>query len=52
MKRVILRKDLMNKTEYSKKYGIDRPKLDRMIEDGKLVVERISNKDYIRIPTV
>lgn len=49
MKRVIERKDLLKKSEYSKRYGINRVKLDKMIEDGKLVVERISNTDYVRI---
>lgn len=51
MKRVIIRKDLIKKAEYSKRYGVNRPKLDKMIEDGLLVVERISNTDYVRIPT-
>ena len=49
MKRVIQRNDLLKKAEYSKRYGINRPKLDQMIEDGLLVVERISNTDYVRI---
>jgi len=51
MKRVVFRKDLMKKAEYSKKFGINRPSLDRMIDEGKLVVERISNTDYIRVET-
>lgn len=49
MKRVIIRKDLMKKSEYSKKYGINRVTIDKMIERGELVVERISGTDYIRI---
>ena len=49
MKRVIVRKDLMNKSEYSKKYGINRVTIDKLIEEGKLVVERISGIDYIKI---
>ena len=51
MKRVILRTDLLKKSEYSKKYGINRPRLDQMIEDGLLVVERISNTDYVLVKT-
>jgi hypothetical protein len=50
MKRVVVRKDLMNKSEFSKKFSINRPQLDKEIEEGKYVVERISNKDYVRIP--
>jgi len=49
MKRVIVRKDLMNKKEYSEQYKIDRVKLDKMIEAGELVVEQISGTDYIRL---
>lgn len=49
MKRIIRRNDLLSKSEYSKKYGIDRVKVDRMIEDGKLVVEEISGKHYIKL---
>jgi hypothetical protein len=51
MKKIILRNDLMKKSEYAKKYSINRPKLDRMIENGELVVERISNTDYVRLKT-
>ena len=39
----------MNKSEYSKKYGINRVTIDKLIEEGKLVVERISGIDYIKI---
>jgi very-short-patch-repair endonuclease len=49
MKRIIERKDLMNKMEYSKQYNINRVAIDKMIEEGKLVVERISGVDYIRL---
>lgn len=49
MKRVILRNDLMSKSEYSKKYNINRVAIDKMINEGRLVVERISNVDYIKI---
>jgi hypothetical protein len=49
MKRVIERKDLMSKSEYSKQYGINRVAVDKLIEEGKLVVERISGVDYIRL---
>ncbi len=51
MKRIIIRKDLLNKTDYSKKYNISRPTVDKMIDRGELVVERISGTDYIRIKT-
>lgn len=49
MKRIIERKDLMSKMDYSRKYGVNRVAIDKMIEDGKLVVERISGVDYIRL---
>lgn len=49
MKRIIIRNDLMKKTEYSRKYGINRVSLDKKIEDGELVVERISGTDYIKV---
>lgn len=49
MKRVIERKDLMSKSEYSQQYGINRVAIDKLIEEGKLVVERISKVDYIRL---
>lgn len=49
MKKIIVRKDLMSKSEYSKKYNINRVTLDKMIREGELVVEEISGKHYIRI---
>lgn len=49
MKRIIKRDDLMSKSDYSKKYGINRVTIDQMIEDGKLIVEEISEKHYIKI---
>jgi hypothetical protein len=51
MKRVIVRKDLIKKQDYSKRYGVNRVKLDQLIQDGKLVVEQISGTDYIRLET-
>lgn len=51
MKRIIERKDLISKSEYSRQYGINRMAVDKLIEDGKLVVERISGVDYIRLKT-
>lgn len=51
MKRIIVRKDLMKKQDYSKKYGINRVKIDQLIQEGKLVVEQISGTDYIRLET-
>lgn len=41
----------MSKSDYSRKFGIDRMKIDKLINDGKLVVERISGVDYIKINT-
>jgi hypothetical protein len=49
MKRVIERRDLMSKMEYSQKYNINRVAIDKLIEEGKLIVERISGVDYIRL---
>jgi hypothetical protein len=49
MKKVIIRKDLINKKDYSKKYGINRVAIDKKIENGELVVEQISGVDYIRL---
>lgn len=49
MKRIIIRKDLMSKSEYSVKYGISRPKIDDMILSGELAVEEISGKHYIKV---
>ncbi|MBK5202122.1 MAG: hypothetical protein JJE45_00170 [Prolixibacteraceae bacterium] len=49
MKRIIERKDLMSKMEYSKQYNINRVAIDKLIEEGRLVVERISGVDYIRL---
>jgi len=39
----------MSKSDYSKKYGINRPAIDKMIEEGKLIVEEISGKHYIKL---
>ncbi len=39
----------MSKTDYSKKYNVSRPTIDKMIEEGKLVVEQISGTDFIRL---
>ena len=49
MKRRRIRTDLMNKTEYSKAYNVNRVTIDKKIEDGELSVEVISGKDYILI---
>ena len=49
MKRMIIRDDLMSKSEYSNKYNVNRVTLDQMIKDGKVAVERISKTDYIRL---
>lgn len=49
MKKITIRKDLMTKSDYSKKYNISRPTIDKYIEDGKLAVERISGIDFIKL---
>ena len=49
MKKVIERKDLMSKTDYAKKYKLSRITVDKRINEGILVVERISGTDYIRL---
>jgi hypothetical protein len=49
MIRRITRTDLMSKQEYHKEYGIPRPTIDKLIKDGKLIVEHISGTDYIKI---
>ena len=49
MKKVIVRKDLMKKAEYSKKYGVNRVTLDKEIQEGKHVVEQISGTDFIKL---
>ena len=51
MKRIIVRKDLIKKSDYSKKYGVNRVKIDQLIQDGELVVEQISGTDFIRLET-
>ncbi len=49
MKKITVRNDLMNKSEYSKKYNINRVVIDKLIEEGELSVERISGIDYIKL---
>ena len=49
MKRKIIRTDLMSKSEYSKKYGLSRPTIDKKIQQGALAVEVISNVEYVKI---
>lgn len=39
----------MSKSDYSRKYNINRVKLDEMIEGGLLTVEEISGTHYIKI---
>lgn len=51
MKRIIIRKDLIKKSDYARKYNINRVKVDQLIHDGKLTVEQISGTDYIRLET-
>jgi len=47
MKRKKIRTDLISKMEYSKAYNVSRVTIDKMIENGELSVEVISNRDYI-----
>jgi len=47
MKRIKIREDLISKSEYSKRYNLNRVRIDKMIESGDLSVERISGVDYI-----
>lgn len=49
MKRIIIRHDLMKKSEYSKKYNINRVSLDKKIKNGELAVEEISGTQYVKI---
>jgi hypothetical protein len=49
MRKVIVRKDLMKKSNYAKNYNVSRVTLDKMIEDGKVIVEQIDGTDYIRL---
>jgi hypothetical protein len=49
MKRIIIRNDLMKKSDYSKKFGVNRVQLDKKINDGDLVVEEIGGTHYIKI---
>lgn len=49
MKRITIRKDLMSKSNYSKKYMISRPTIDTKIKKGELSIERIDGIDYIKI---
>ena len=49
MKKIIVRNDLIKKSDYSKKYNINRVRVDQLIQDGKLVVEEISGTHYIRL---
>lgn len=49
MKRIIVRDDLMSKSEYSKKYNVSRPTVDTRIKDGSLAVELISGVEYIKV---
>ncbi len=52
MKRRIVRKDLMSKSEYAKAYNVSRVTVDKMIDRGELIVEHISGTDYIRLSTL
>lgn len=47
MKIIKVRKDLVSKSEFSKRYNINRVRIDKMIDSGEVSVERISGTDYI-----
>ena len=49
MRRIIVRNDLMSKSDYSKKYNISRPTIDRLINSGILAVEEISGTHFIKV---
>ena len=49
MRNIVIRKDLMSKSEYSKQYRISRPTIDKMINEGKLKVEEISGTHFIKV---
>jgi len=49
MKKIRVRTDLISKQEYHKRYGIARPTINKMIDEGKLSVEEISGTQYIKI---
>ena len=49
MKKIKIRKDLVSKSDYSKKYSINRPKIDKLIDEGILAVEEISGIQYIKL---
>lgn len=46
---MVIRKDLISKSNYARKYLVSRPTIDKMIEFGELSVERIDGVDYIKI---
>ncbi len=47
-RKIIVRRNLVNKTEFSKRYNVSKPTIDAMIARGDLVCEEISGKLYIR----
>lgn len=49
MKKIKIRTDLISKQDYHKRYDVSRPKINSMIEEGKLTVEEISGTQYIKI---
>lgn len=44
-----IRTDLVTKMEYSRRTGISRPTIDRMIRDNELSTETICGVDYVKI---
>ena len=49
MKRILIRTDLISKSNYSKKFMISRPTIDTKIKNGELCIERIDGVDYIKL---
>jgi len=47
--KVIIRDDLLSKSDFSRKYGISRSTLDNMIQSGLLPGEQIGNVFYINV---
>ena len=39
MKRITVRRDLMSKSNYAKKYNVSRPTIDKKIRDGEITIE-------------
>lgn len=47
--KIIIRTDLLSKSDFSRRYEISRSKLDELIRDNMLQIEVISGVSYINI---